>query len=145
MKGEIQATLLEKLADALVAPVPVLTRREIRLPKVPGKALAVIGMRRSGKSCFLWQCLADLLAAGEPRESLVYLNLRDWLLAMLMNSQVRVARRLARVYVNSRGLAAFTLRGFTSRVMALTWPPILQYQFTQRESSAARVGERLPE
>lgn len=77
MKGEIQATLLEKLADALVMPVPVLTRREIRLPKVPGKALAVIGMRRSGKSCFLWQCLADLLAAGEPRESLVYLNLED--------------------------------------------------------------------
>ena len=77
MKGEIHATLLEKLSDALVAPVPVLTRREIRLPKVPGKALAVIGMRRSGKSCFLWQCLADLLAAGEPRESLVYLNLED--------------------------------------------------------------------
>lgn len=81
MKGEIQATLLEKLADALVAPVPVLTRREIRLPKIPGKALAVIGMRRSGKSCFLWQCLADLLAAGEPRESLVYLNLEDERLA----------------------------------------------------------------
>jgi len=34
-------------------------------------------MRRSGKSCFLWQCLGDLLAAGEPRESLVYLNFED--------------------------------------------------------------------
>jgi len=54
-----------------------LTRREIRLPGVPGKALAVIGMRRSGKSCFLWQCLEDSLAAGAPRESLVYLNFED--------------------------------------------------------------------
>jgi hypothetical protein len=81
VKGEIRAALLEKLADSLVAPIPLLTRREIRLPKVPGKALAVIGMRRSGKPCFLWQCLADLLAAGEPRESLVYLNLEDERLA----------------------------------------------------------------
>jgi predicted AAA+ superfamily ATPase len=77
VKGEIQSTLKEKLADALAAPVPELTRREIRLPQVPGKAMAVIGMRRSGKSCFLWQCLGDLLAAGEPRESLVYLNFED--------------------------------------------------------------------
>jgi hypothetical protein len=81
MKGEIQTTLREKLADALNAPVPRLTRREIRLPKVPGKAMAVIGMRRSGKSSFLWQCLGDLLAAGEPRESLVYLNFEDERLA----------------------------------------------------------------
>ncbi len=81
MKGEIQSALKEKLADALTAPVPELTRREIRLPRVPGKAMAVIGMRRSGKSCFLWQCLGDLLAAGEPRESLVYLNFEDERLA----------------------------------------------------------------
>jgi len=77
VKGEIQNTLNQKLADALAAPVPNLTRREIRLPQVSGKAMAVIGMRRSGKSCFLWQCLGDLLAAGEPRESLVYLNFED--------------------------------------------------------------------
>jgi predicted AAA+ superfamily ATPase len=77
VKGELQNTLKEKLADALAAPVPELTRREIRLPQIPGKAMAVIGMRRSGKSCFLWQCLGDLLAAGELRESLVYLNFED--------------------------------------------------------------------
>lgn len=77
MKGEIRQTLKEKLIDALAAPVLELTRREIRLPKVPGKAMAVIGMRRSGKSCFLWQCLGDLLDEGEPRESLVYLNFED--------------------------------------------------------------------
>lgn len=83
VKGEIRQTLQTKLADALVAPVPELTRREIRLPQVPGKAMAVIGMRRSGKSSFLWQCLGDLLVAGEPRESLVYLNFEDDRLAGL--------------------------------------------------------------
>lgn len=77
MKGEIQKTLIQKLNDSLVAEIPRLTRREIRLPAVPGKALAVIGMRRSGKTSFLSQCMADLLAAGSPRESLVLLNFED--------------------------------------------------------------------
>ena len=77
MKGEIQEVLRLKLSDALTAGIPELTRREIRLPAVPGKALAVIGMRRSGKTSFLSQCLSDLLAAGEPRESLVMLNFED--------------------------------------------------------------------
>lgn len=77
MKGDIHNTLREKLASSLAAEIPVLTRREIRLPVVPGKALAVIGMRRSGKTCFLWQCLRDLLDAGAPRESLVFLNFED--------------------------------------------------------------------
>lgn len=58
-------------------PVPALTRRSTRLPQVPGKAHAIIGMRRSGKSTFLWQCLADRLTADCPREALLYLNLED--------------------------------------------------------------------
>ena len=73
VKGEIHNILIQKLNDSLVAEIPRLTRREIRLPAVPGQALAVIGMRRSGKTCFLSQCMADLLAAGAPRESLVLL------------------------------------------------------------------------
>jgi hypothetical protein len=44
MKSEIRKTLIQKLNDALVTEVPELTRREIRLPAVPGKAIAVIGL-----------------------------------------------------------------------------------------------------
>lgn len=77
MKSEIRKTLIQKLNDALFSEVPELTRREIRLPNVPGKAIAVIGMRRSGKTCFLSQCMADLLAEGAPRESLLLLNFED--------------------------------------------------------------------
>ena len=77
MKSEIRKTLIQKLNDALVAELPELTRREIRLPSVPGKAIAVIGMRRSGKTCFLSQCMGDLLAEGAPRESLLLLNFED--------------------------------------------------------------------
>lgn len=77
MKGEFKPVLQEKLANGLTAKPPALTRREIRLPNVPGKALAVIGMRRSGKTSFLWQCLDDLLKSGAQRETLIYLNLED--------------------------------------------------------------------
>lgn len=49
MQSQIRKTLIQKLNDALVMEVPELTRREIRLPNVPGKAIAVIRMRRSGK------------------------------------------------------------------------------------------------
>ena len=61
MDQYIKQTLREKLATGLTVSPPILTAREIRLPQVPGKALAVIGMRRSGKTSFLWQCLGDLL------------------------------------------------------------------------------------
>jgi predicted AAA+ superfamily ATPase len=69
--------LRQKIADALVTPPPLMTRRDVRLPAVRGKALAVIGMRRSGKTTFLWQCLADRLVAGAPRESLLYFSFED--------------------------------------------------------------------
>lgn len=61
--SDIKAVLRQRISDALTAPVPALTRRDVRLPKVKGKAQAVIGMRRSGKSTFLWQCLGAALAA----------------------------------------------------------------------------------
>jgi len=69
--------LFQKLADSLAAQPPPLTRRDIRLPAVRNKALAVIGMRQSGKSTFLWQCLADRLAGGTPRDDLVYISFED--------------------------------------------------------------------
>jgi hypothetical protein len=81
LQGEIHKALKDKLAEALARAVPAMTRREIRVPQVAGQAVAVIGMRRSGKSRFLWQCLADMLDAGVPREALVYINFEDERLA----------------------------------------------------------------
>ena len=69
--------LRQLIGDSLAMPVPAFTRRDARLPAVPRKAIAVVGMRRSGKTTFLWQCLADRLAAGDPREALLHLNFED--------------------------------------------------------------------
>lgn len=69
--------LQQLIADSLASWPPPFTQRDAYLPAVPGKAIAVMGMRRSGKTTFLWQCLSDRLAAGTPREALLYLNFED--------------------------------------------------------------------
>ena len=42
-----------------------------------GKARAVIGMRRAGKTTFLHQCLSTRLTSGVSRERLLYFNFED--------------------------------------------------------------------
>ena len=81
MEREFKQVIRQKITDALNATVPAHTRRDIHLPTIKGKALAVIGMRRSGKTTFLWQCLANRLAAGTPRDALLYFNFEDERLA----------------------------------------------------------------
>jgi len=66
-----------KLSESLAARPPILTRRDVRVPGIPGKALAIIGVRRSGKTSFLWQCRADRLAQGAPPESQLMISLED--------------------------------------------------------------------
>ncbi len=73
MKGTVEALVAESLAFA----IPEFTRRDAVLPAIPGKADAVIGMRRSGKTYLLYQHMAALLEAGLPRSSLLYLDFED--------------------------------------------------------------------
>jgi hypothetical protein len=70
-----------KLAESLAAATPVLTRRDVRLPGIPGKAFAVIGVRRGGKTSFLAQCRAERLINGSPPQAQLFLALEDERLA----------------------------------------------------------------
>ena len=80
--------LQEKLSDALLPLAATnLTRRDAVLPAVPGKAHAVIGMRRAGKTCFLKQLLAERRAHGPPERS-ISLSFDDDRLAGIDASQL---------------------------------------------------------
>lgn len=57
--------------------VPRPTPREPALPGLPGKADALVGMRRVGKTWRLYQDLHERLDAGIGRERLLYVNLED--------------------------------------------------------------------
>jgi predicted AAA+ superfamily ATPase len=70
-----------KIVDALVEPIPKLTRRDVHIPAIADKAIAVIGMRRAGKTTLLWQILQDRLAQGMQREGLLYFGFEDERLA----------------------------------------------------------------
>lgn len=81
MNDRFRPLIRQKIVDSLASQPPVLTRRDVWLPAVAGKAIAVIGMRRSGKTSLLWQILAERLAGGTPREGLLYFSFEDERLA----------------------------------------------------------------
>lgn len=72
-----EATLERLLAEQHDRPLPPVLAREVRLPDIVGKANAVVGMRRSGKTYRLFGEMAALLQAGVPRSRILYLNLED--------------------------------------------------------------------
>jgi hypothetical protein len=79
----LHPVLAEKLSAALAdSPPMALTHRDARLPAVPGKVHAVVGMRRAGKTTFLRQLLDERRAAA-PAERAVYLSFDDDRLARL--------------------------------------------------------------
>jgi len=51
--------------------------RRLRIETVPGKATVLMGVRRGGKSTFLFQVIQRLLEGGIPRPNLLYLNFFD--------------------------------------------------------------------
>lgn len=71
----------QRLADAVSMDIPVSIAREYRLPQIPNKAYAVIGMRRAGKTYFLYQRMKHYLGLGVDRSRLVYFNFEDERLA----------------------------------------------------------------
>lgn len=83
MENQYRQIVRQKIVDALAVPIPELTRRDVWLPSVQNKAIAVIGMRRAGKTSLLWQILADRLVQGTPREGLLYFSFEDERLAGL--------------------------------------------------------------
>ena len=74
----VDNTTLERLiAEQQERAVPDAVSREVRLPDVPGKADALVGMRRAGKTYRLFGEMRSLLDRGVQRSRLLYLNLED--------------------------------------------------------------------
>ena len=77
MEVQINQIIQDKILTSMEAGIPVLTRRDAAYPPLQGKAAAVIGMRRAGKTSFLQQCRADLIATGRAPGRLLYFNFED--------------------------------------------------------------------
>lgn len=77
MEVQFSQIIQDKVLASAEAALPELTRRDTALPSVKNKAIAVIGMRRAGKTSYLYQCRADLVAAGRTPSRLIYFNFED--------------------------------------------------------------------
>ncbi|OEU48654.1 MAG: hypothetical protein BA861_08275 [Desulfobacterales bacterium S3730MH5] len=73
----MKTIIQQRLADAISMDLPELIERECRLPRIPNKAYAIIGMRRTGKTYFLYQTMKRCLEQGVDRSRLVYFNFED--------------------------------------------------------------------
>ena len=69
----LKEIVLDSQELALVTGVP----RRSSVSVLPGKATACVGVRRCGKSTFLFQLMQKLVDAGVPRQNLLYLNFFD--------------------------------------------------------------------
>ena len=65
------------IGDFLERDLPKFTRRNFDLEPVPGKALALIGMRRVGKTYLCYQAMQTILDKGVPKDNILYLNFED--------------------------------------------------------------------
>ncbi len=68
--------------------LPEMTQRTASLLSLPGKIDTVVGMRRSGKTFFLFQRMRELMDRGVPKEALFYLNFDDDRLARMTPGQL---------------------------------------------------------
>ena len=95
MDGQLRATIEEKVVEGTTRVVPAFTRRDVRIPAVPNKAFAIIGMRRAGKTTFLWQIVQEHLLQGMPREHALYFNFED---ERLLDLQARDLHLIVETY-----------------------------------------------
>ncbi len=72
----IVQTLLEEFR-AQISALPTLVPRQYAFPEVHNMIRVAIGMRRSGKTYFLFQTIRQLLTEGIPLERILYVNFED--------------------------------------------------------------------
>jgi hypothetical protein len=103
MESQFRPIIRQKIVDSVAALPPALTRRDVWIPDLANKAVAVIGMRRSGKTSLMWQILNDRLATGAPRDTLLYFSFEDERLAGMQAGDLDILlEEYFRLYPESR-------------------------------------------
>jgi len=70
-------TLKEMILDFQEAEWPTGVPRRLEVTPLPGKAMVCIGVRRGGKSTFMFQLMQGLIDGGVSRQNILYLNFFD--------------------------------------------------------------------
>lgn len=71
-------------------PLPYVKIRNTVLPNISGKIDTIIGMRRTGKTYFLYQFIQQQLTLGIPKQRILYINFDDERLLPLKTEQLHL-------------------------------------------------------
>jgi len=121
MLETLKAIILDFQESPLDAGVP----RRMALKAVPGKASVCIGVRRSGKSTYMFQIMQRLLDHGVPRQNILYLNFFDDRLHGLQQAGIRlVAEAYYAMFPEKKGTE--TVYCFFDEIQSLAgWEPFV--------------------
>lgn len=121
MKDTIKSIILDFQEAQLETGVP----RRLHAESVRGKAMVCIGVRRSGKSTFLFQLIQGLLDSGVSRENILYLNFFDDRLHNLQHENLAlIAESYFSIYPEKKGEK--TIYCFFDEIQAVPgWEPFV--------------------
>jgi len=122
MLETIKAILLDFQEMRLETGVP----RRLHIETVSGKATVCIGVRRSGKSTYLFQVVQRLLDGGIPRQNVLYLNFFDDRLHNLRQDNLGlITEAYYSVYPEKKN--AETVYCFFDEIQAVSgWEPFIE-------------------
>lgn len=83
-------TITSIILDFQEMPLETGVPRRLRIDPVPGKANVCIGVRRSGKSTYMFQIIQRLVTNGVPRQNILYMNFFDDRLYKLRSENIGI-------------------------------------------------------
>ncbi len=121
MMEMIRSIILDFQEAQLETGVP----RRLHVESAPGKATVCIGVRRSGKSTFLFQLIQALLDGGVSRQNILYLNFFDDRLHNLRQENLAlIAESYYSIYPEKKGEE--TIYCFFDEIQAVPgWEPFV--------------------
>lgn len=121
----MRETLKALILDFQEAPLETGVPRRLKVRTVAGKATVLIGVRRCGKSTYVFQQVKRLLEEGVPRENVLFLNLFDDRLAGLQRDGLGlVTEAYFSLYPEKKGKE--TVHCFFDEIQAVPgWEPFV--------------------
>lgn len=119
-------TIRSIILDFQQTPLETGVPRRLRIETIRGKAAVCIGVRRSGKSTFLFQVMLRLQDGGVPRQNILYLNFFDDRLHNLRQANLGlIAEAYYSIYPEKKNTE--TVYCFFDEIQAaLGWEPFIE-------------------
>lgn len=139
-EGDVLESVKSIILDWQEMPLETGIPRRLHIQTVPGKATVCIGVRRSGKSTYLFQRIQRLLDNEVPRENILYLNFFDDRLHQLAkDGPSQILEAYYSLYPEKKGVE--TVYCFFDEIQAIPgWEPFIDRLLRTEKSEVYLTG-----